>query len=117
MRRSKLVQRLFLAIGATAAVIVACSNAPREPGADDKSLHQNASCECPEGYVFTHGGCCPACYFETPPCLVPCFICDNRCGLTGDACDYSQGLTCCAGPSFCCPGGAQSRCSDYACAP
>ncbi len=118
MRLSKLM-RLFIAIGATGA-FVACSSPTREPAASTNataSVPQNASCECPEGYLPTNGGCCPACYFQTPPCLLPCFSCESECGLTGDVCDYSQGLTCCAGSSFCCPGGAKSTCSDYACAP
>ena len=82
----------------------------------NSNLDEGPTCVCPDGYLPVDGGCCPACYFQTPPCLLPCFICEQTCGLTGDVCDYSQGLTCCAGSQFCCPGGAQSTCSDYACA-
>lgn len=74
------------------------------------------SCNCPDGYVPIDGGCCPECYFLDPPCLLPCLICQQMCGKTGDICDYSVGLTCCGGAQLCCPAGAQSTCSDVACA-
>ncbi len=82
---------------------------------DATQVDPAGSCSCPEGYLPFDGGCCPECFFLDPPCLAPCLGCQD-CGHTGDVCDYSAGLTCCDGPHFCCPDGAQSTCSDVACA-
>jgi len=86
-------------------------------GASDNATEVDpaGSCTCPEGYQPFDGACCPDCFFLDPPCLAPCFMCQD-CGRTGDPCDYSIGLTCCGGSQLCCPGGAQSTCSDVACA-
>ncbi len=79
------------------------------------NVEQGQSCTCPEGYQSFDGACCPDCFFLDPPCLAPCLIC-QECGRTGEVCDYSVGLTCCGGSELCCPAGAQSTCSDVACA-
>lgn len=73
-------------------------------------------CECPDGWVPYDGACCPACVFAQPPCMLPCFLCGEECGQTGAVCDYSAGLSCCGGEQVCCPAGAQSTCSETACA-
>jgi len=107
---------LFLAI--TVFPLVTWAAVSQEPGSENAraiSVEQGPSCTCPDGYLPIDGGCCPACYFVDPPCLLPCFICEG-CGQTGDPCDYSRGLTCCGGAQLCCPAGAQSTCSDVACA-
>ncbi len=80
------------------------------------AVEQGQSCDCPDGYLPVDGGCCPSCYFQDPPCLVPCFLCGEKCGPTGDVCDDSRGLTCCGGSMVRCPAGEQSACSDFACA-
>jgi hypothetical protein len=116
--RLQLRQTLF--VGLAAIGLTSGAAAPIDEGSANNSaasLEEGAGCVCPEGYLPIEGGCCPACYFQTPPCLLPCFICEETCGKTGDVCDYSQGLTCCGGSDLCCPGGAQSTCSDFACAP
>ncbi len=113
---SRSINALFLAIAVMP--LVAWAATSQDLASEDAraiSVEQGPSCNCPDGYLPIDGACCPACYFVDPPCLLPCFVCEE-CGLTGDPCDYSRGLTCCGGSQLCCPAGAQSTCSDFACA-
>jgi len=108
--RLRLRQTLFIGILALSSVAWA--------GVSENAteVDPSGSCTCPDGYQPFDGACCPDCFFLDPPCLAPCFICQGECGRTGDPCDYSVGLTCCGGSELCCPAGAQSTCSDVACA-
>lgn len=106
---------------ALAAIALGCSSSRREPVQDQtltSSSPQGLTCVCPEGYVPDGDACCPACYYLTPPCLLPCLLCTEFCGDTGDPCNYGVDppMTCCGGASVCCPAGATSTCSDVACA-
>ena len=74
-------------------VLAACTPLMSTQSVNDIAAKQNASapakitappgmiakiiCTCPSGYVLDGNSCNPACYYGTPRCAAPSFICNN----------------------------------------
>jgi hypothetical protein len=44
-----------------------------------------SGCVCPQGYVLDGEVCNPSCYYETPKCLRPSFLCSQAKSCTADS--------------------------------
>lgn len=60
------------------AIAVQCQNATQQ-------------CVCPEGYVLEGNVCNPKCYYSTPKCLMPSFLCNTTSNGAASVCEETGG--------------------------